>query len=203
MTSTKKALIAAAVAVIFAMGLIFWQVKARKAGPVELSAEDMQLIAEDQPPQMRARLAADEKARKDFAQDVRRLLAVAEEAESHGVANAPEMKRQLEFQKASVLAQYYFEKQGENNPDITDAEVDEYFKQPVNQHKLDQIIADAKAKDPQFAASDISPEQMNMLKQRLGRIYIAEKKAVEQGMDKKQEVRLQMVLQHERVLAKK
>ena len=203
MTSTRKALIAAAVAVIFSAGLIFWQVKARKSGPVELSAEDMQLIAEDQPPQMRARLAADEKARKDFAQDVRRLLAVAEEAESHGVANAPEMKRQLEFQKASVLAQYYFEKQGESGPDITDAEVDEYFKQPVNQQKFDQIIADAKAKDPQFAASDISPEQMNMLKQRLGRIYIAEKKAVEQGMDKKPEVRLQMVLQHARVLAQK
>jgi len=145
LTSTKKALIAAAVAVIFSAGLIFWQVKARKTGPVELSAADMQLIAEDQPPQMRARLAADEAARKDFAQDVRRLLAVAEEAESHGVSNAPEMKRQLEFQKASVLAQFYFEKQGENGPDITDAEVDEYFKQPLNQHKFDQIIADAKA----------------------------------------------------------
>ena len=203
MTSTRKALIAAAVAVIFSAGLIFWQVKARKTGPVELSAADMQLIAEDQPPQMRARLAADEAARKDFAQDVRRLLAVAEEAESHGVSNAPEMKRQLEFQKASVLAQFYFEKQGENGPDITDAEVDEYFKQPLNQHKFDQIIADAKAKDPQFAAQDISEEQMKMLKQRLGRIYIGEKKAIEQGMDKKPEVRLQMVLQHARVLAQK
>ena len=203
MTSTRKALIAAAVAVIFSAGLIFWQVKARKTGPVELSAADMQLIAEDQPPQMRARLAADEAARKDFAQDVRRLLAVAEEAESHGVSNAPEMKRQLEFQKASVLAQFYFEKQGENGPDITDAEVDEYFKQPLNQHKFDQIIADAKAKDPQFAAQDISEEQMKMLKQRLGRIYIGEKKAIEQGMDKKPEVRLQVVLQHARVLAQK
>jgi parvulin-like peptidyl-prolyl isomerase len=203
LTSTRKALIAAAVAVIFSAGLIFWQVKARKTGPVELSAEDMQLIAEDQPPQMRARLAVDEAARKDFAQDVRRLLAVAEEAESHGVGNAPEMKRQLEFQKSSVLAQYYFEKQGENGPNITDAEVDEYFKQPINQHKFDQIIADAKAKDPQFAAQDISEDQMNMLKQRLGRIYLAERKATEQGMDKKPEVRLQMVLQHARVLAQK
>jgi len=44
---------------------------------------------------------------------------------------------------------------------------------------------------------------MKMLKQRLGRIYIGEKKAIEQGMDKKPEVRLQMVLQHARVLAQK
>jgi len=204
LTSTRKALIAAAVAVIFAMGLIYWQVKARRSGPVELSAEDMAMIAEDQPAQMRARLATDEAARKDFAQDVRRLLAVAEEAESHGVGNAPDMKRQLEFQKASVIAQYYFEKQGEKGGgDITDSEVDEYFKQPVNQHKFDQIIADAKSKDPQFASQEIPPEQMNMLKQRLGRIYIAEKKAIDQGLDKKPEVRLQMLLQHARVLAQK
>ena len=203
MNSTRKALIAAAVAIIFSAGLIFWQVKARKAGPVELSAEDMQLIAEDQPPQMRARLAADEAARKDFAKDVKRLLAVAEEAEAHGVDKAPDMKRQLEFQKAQVIAQHYFEAQGENAPDIPDSEVEAYFKEPVNQHKFDQIIADVKAKDPQFAAQEIPAEQLNMLKQRLGRIYIAEKKAIEQGLDKKPTVRLQMLLQHARALAQK
>ena len=204
MNSTKKALIAAAVAIIFAGGLIFWQVKARKAGPVELTPEDMALIAEDQPPQMRARLATDETARKDFAQDVRRLLAVAEEAEKNGVGNEPDMKRQLEFQKASVIAQKYFETQGEQGPgDIKDTDVDEFFKQPGNQQKFDQIIADAKSKDPQFAAQEIPPEQLNMLKQRLGRIYIAEKKAIDQGMDKKPEVRLQMMLQHARVVAQK
>jgi parvulin-like peptidyl-prolyl isomerase len=203
LNSTRKALIAAAVAVIFSLGLIFWQVKARKAGPVELTAEDMTMIAEDQPAQFRARLAADETARKDFAQDVRRLLAVAEEAQAHGVDRAPDMKRQLEFQKASVIAQYYFEQQGESNPDINDNEVEEFFKQPVNQHKFDQLIADAKSKDPQFAAQEIPPEQLNMLKQRLGRIYIAEKKAIEKGLDKKPEVRLQTLLQHARVLAQK
>src|SRR5215217_4155052 len=187
------------------MGLIFWQVKARKAGPVELTPEDMTIIAEDQPPQMRARLATDEAARKDFAQDVRRLFAVAEEAEANGVGNAPDMKRQLEFQKASVIANAYFEKQGDTGTggDITDAEVDEFFKQPGNQAKFDQIIADAKSKDPQFASQEIPPEQLNMLKQRLGRIYIAEKKAMDKGMDKKPEVRLQMMLQHARVLAQK
>ena len=190
-------------AVIFAMGLIFWQVKARKSGPVELTPEDMALIAEDQPPQMRARLATDEAARKDFAQDVRRLLAVAEEAQAHGVDRAPDMKRTLDFQKASVIAQYYFEQQGENGPDISDNEVDEFFKQPSNQNKFDQIIADAKSKDPQFAAQEIPPEQMNMIKQRLGRIYIAEKKGLDQGLDKKPAVRLQMMLQHARALAQK
>jgi len=192
------------VAVIFAGGLIFWQVKARKTGPVELTPEDMALIAEDQPPQMRARLASDEAARKDFALQVRQLLAVAEEAEANGVGNEPDMKRQLEFQKASVIANAYFEKQSDTGTgDITDAEVDEFFKQPGNQAKFDQIIADAKSKDPQFAAQEIPPEQLNMLKQRLGRIYIAEKKAMDKGMDREPAVRLQMMLQHARVLAQK
>ena len=203
LNSTKKALIAAAVAIIFAGGLIFWQVKARHSGPVELTAADMQMLAEEQPPQMRARLAADEKARKDFADDIRKLLAVAEEATAHGVDKEPDMKRQLDFQKSSVIAQYYFQQQGENAPDISDNEVEEYFKQPVNQHKFDQLIADAKAKDPQFAAQEIPEEQLKMLKQRLGRLYIAERKAIEQGLDKKPELRLQVLLQHARAVAQK
>ena len=202
MNSTRKALIAAAVAVIFALGLIFWQVKARKIGPVELTPEDMAVIAESQPPQMRARLSTDEKARKDFAEQIKQLLAVAEEAQAHGVDRSPEMRRQLEFQKASIIAQKYFADQGEG-ADITDAEVDEFFKLPSNTSKFDQLLADAKSQDPQFAAQEIPPEQMTMLKQRLGRIYVAEHKAIEKGIDKKPEVRLQVMLQHARAVAQK
>ena len=203
MNSTKKALIAAAVAIIFAGGLIFWQVKARKTGPVELTAADMTLLAEDQPANLRHRLATDETARKDFALDLRRLLAVAEEAQTHGVDKAPDIKRQLEFQKATVLAQYYYEKQAEGTPDISDKEVEDYFNVPANKQKFDQLIADAKAKDPNMAAQEIPKEQLDMLKQRLGRIYIAEKKGLEQGYDKEPKVRLQTMLQHARVLAQK
>jgi hypothetical protein len=123
LNSTKKAYIAAAVAIVFAGALIFWQVKARNAGPVELTPEDMALIAEDQPAQMRSRLAADEAARKDFAKDVRRLLAVAEEARAHGIDKKADIKRQLEFQHAQVLAQSYFEQLGDKGPDIPDKEL--------------------------------------------------------------------------------
>src|SRR6476620_1364513 len=201
LNSTKKAYIAAAVAILFAAGLIFWQVKARRPGPVELTAEDMTLIAEDQPPQMRVRLAADESARKDFAQDVRRLLAVAEEARAHGVDRKPDIKRQVEFQRASILAQFYFEQAGDKGPDIPDKDVEEFFKEPINQQKFDQIISDAKSKDPQLAKQEIPKEQLDMLKGRLGRIYIAERRAKEQGLDKKPAVRIQTVLQEARVLA--
>jgi parvulin-like peptidyl-prolyl isomerase len=196
-------MVAAAVAILFSAGLIYWQVKARKAEAVHLSAEDMALIAEDQSPQMQARLATDETARKEFAKDVQRLLAVAEEAHNSGIAASPEMRRQLEFQRASVLAQFYFEQQGDKGADITDQEVTEFFKQPANQAKFDQIINDAKAKDPQFAAQQLPQEQLDMLKQRLGRIYLAEQRAKQQHLDQKPQVRLKMLLQEARVVAQK
>jgi parvulin-like peptidyl-prolyl isomerase len=204
LTSTRKALIAAVIAVLFSAGLIFWQVKARKAEAVNLSAEDMAIIAEDQSPQLRAQLARDEKARKDFAQDVQRLLAVAEEGRANGVDKTPEMRRQLEFQRTSVIAQHYFEQSGsKGEADITDQAVDEFFKQPGNQEKFDQILADAKKSNPQLAAQEIPKEQLDMLKQRLGRIYIGAARAKEQRLDQKQEVKLQLMLQEARVIAQK
>lgn len=203
MNSTSKALIAAAIAIVFCAGLIFWQVKARRLGPVELTAEDMTLLAEDQAPQMRARLATDEQARKDFAKGVRQLLAVAEEGEAHGVGNDPEMKRQLDFQRANVLAQFYFQNLGESGPNITDQEVTDYFKQPANEQRFQQLVEDAKKQDPQFAAQAQSKEQLDALKQRVGRVFLAEQKAVQQGLDKKPDVRLQVLLQHARAVASK
>jgi parvulin-like peptidyl-prolyl isomerase len=201
LNSTKKALIAAAVAIIFAGGLIFWQVKARKAAPLELTADDMTLLAEDTPPQVRARLATDDQARKDFALDMKRLLSVAEDAQAHGVDKEPEMKRQLDFQRAQLLSQFYAEDQGQNATNITDQEVDDYFNQPVNKYKFEQLLADAKSQDPTMG--ELPEDRLKMIKQRVGRIYIAEKRAVDQGIDKKPKVRLQLMLQHARFIVQK
>ena len=202
MNSTKKALIAAAVAVVFAGGLIFWQVKARKTGPVELTADDMTLLAENQAPQVRQRLATDETARKNFAQDLRRLFSVAEDAQAHGVDKDPDFKRELEYQRSQLLAQFYAEEQGENATNITDKEVEDYFSQPVNKYKFDQLVEAVKRRNPMISA-ELSEERLKEIKQDVGRVYISEKKAVEQGLDKKQVVRLQLMLQHARMLVQK
>ena len=203
MTATRKALIAAAIALIFCGGLIFWQVKARKTGPVELTAEDMAIIAEEQQPQIRARLASDEQARKDFALELRRWLALAEEAEAHGLHTTPDMKRQLELQRASIIATYYFQEQGENGPNITDDEVTQFFKDPLNQNRFDLLMADIKANDPNIAKQDIPQAEIEAFKQRVGRVYLGEKKGIEQGLDKKPKVRLQVLLQQARLLGQK
>ncbi|MGI9068831.1 MAG: peptidylprolyl isomerase [Pyrinomonadaceae bacterium] len=203
MKSTTKAWIAAAVAVVFSVALIAWQVKARRAETLNLSAEDMALIAEDQPPQFRSRLAQDAEARKSFAEDLRKLLAVAEEARAKGIGSKPEVKRQLDLVRSVVVAENYFKSQGSGGagPNISDQEVEEFFKQPANQAKFDQFINDAKAKNPQLAGGQIPDEQLKQVRRQLGQVLIGEQKAIAAGVDKQHSVDLQVKLEQARILA--
>ena len=203
MTSTTKAWIAAAVAIAFALGLIVWQVKARRSESLNLSAEDMATIAEEQSPQFRTRLASDANARKGFADDLRKLLAVAEEARAKGIGNKPDVKRQLDLVRSVVIAENYFKSQGagEAGPNISDQEVEEFFKQPANQAKFDQFINDAKAKNPQLAGGQIPDEQMKQVKRQLGQVLIGESKGVAAGIDKQRAIDLQIKLEQARILA--
>lgn len=203
MKSTTKALIAAGVAVAFALALIVWQVKARRSESLNLSAEDVALIAEDQSPQFRTRLASDEAARKEFAKDLKQLLAVAEEARAKGFANKPEMKRQLELVRSVVIAENYFKSQGGSapSPTVSEQEVEDLFKQPANQAKFDQFIADAKAKNPQLASTEIPEEQLKQVKRQLGQVLIGETRGVAAGVDKQRPVDLQIKMEQARILA--
>jgi len=202
LNSVTKAWIAAAVAVVFSLGLIAWQVKGRRSEAVNLSAEDVALIAEDQPPQFRTRLASDPAARKEFADDLRKLLAVAEEARSKGIANSPEMKRQLELARTVVIAQYYFKSQGSSAPaNVSEQEITAFFNQPGNQAKFDQFIQDAQATNPQLKGRTISDDQMNMAKQQLGQMLIGEQKGIAAGLDNTPGVKLQVRLQQSRLMA--
>ncbi|CAN5513948.1 hypothetical protein BH20ACI3_BH20ACI3_01420 [soil metagenome] len=202
MTSTTKAWIAAAVAVVFSVGLIAWQVKARRTEAVNLNSEDMALIAEDQPPQFRSRLASDEATRKDFAENLRSLLAVAEEARAKGVGGRPDMKRQLDLVRAVVIAENYMKSQGaQASSNATEPEVEEFFKDPVNVAKFDQFINDAKSKNPQLASGQIPEEQIKQVRSQLGQVLIGERKGIAAGVEKKRSVQLQIMLEHARMLA--
>jgi parvulin-like peptidyl-prolyl isomerase len=205
LTSTTKALIAAAVAIVFAAGLIGWQIKARHSDVIgNLSSEDMSLIAEDQSPQMQARLASDDSARKDFAKNIKELLAVAEAARESKIDQRPEIKRQMDLMRSVVVAEnYYKSQQGgrPRGPTIPEAEINEFFKQSANQQKFDQLIKDAQTKNPQFAANQLSDQQQKQLKQQLGQVLIGEQKGVQAGFDRKRAVQLQVMMEQSRVLA--
>lgn len=200
MTSTKKALIAGAIAVIFSLGLIVWQVKARRSEVVNLTAEDMALIAEDQPANFRAALSSDEKARKDFAEDIKQLLAVAEEARTKGIDKTPDMKRQLRIARAVVIAQKYFKSQGEGaKPNFSDQEIDQAYQNSENKKLFDELIAEAKAKNPQLAAG-IPEEQLQMFRRQLGELLLSESKGLAQGVESQRATELQIMLQQARAL---
>ncbi len=206
MTSTTKALIAGAVAVLFAIGLIGWQIKSRRNQAINLSSEDMKIIAEDQSPQIKARLAADESARKDFAKNIKELLAVAEEARQNKIDERPEIKRQIDLMRSVVIAENYFKSQqpnpaGPTNPNVSEGEIDEFFKQPAHQAKFDQFIKDAQSKNPQMAAGPVPEAQLKQVRQQLGQVLIGEEKGVKAGVDKKRDVQLQMLMEQSRVLA--
>src|SRR3954465_7726699 len=101
--STTKAFIAAGLAILFAAGLVFWQVKAGRAGAIELTADDMAKIAESFPPQAQMQLAADPEARKEFAKGLREMLAISEEARAAGVADRPDVQRQLNLARSVII----------------------------------------------------------------------------------------------------
>ena len=163
----------------------------------------MTRIAQDQAPQARARLATDERARKDFAKNVRELLAVAEEAKSKGIAYHPEIKRQLELIRAIVISQAYagYEAGKLGDTVASDADIDAFFKEPGQEERFDQFLADARASNPMMAGQQIPPEQLEEIKHQLGQVMLGERRGTAFGVDKKRNVELQIMLEQARLLA--
>jgi peptidyl-prolyl cis-trans isomerase C len=173
---------------------------ARGAG-LTITSEDMALLAADQGSPFQARLASDPEARKDFAKKVKQLLAVAEEARANGVADRPEMKRQIDLMRSAVIAENYFKslqanKESPPAPNVPDAEIEQFFNESANRQILDQFIGDIKARNPQ--APD---EQINSAKKQLGQALIGARKGAEAGIDRKRDVQLQIMMQQSQVLA--
>jgi len=204
LNSVTKAWIAAGVGILFSIGLIVWQVRASHAAPVNLSADDMTQIASDQAPQARQRLASDDAARKDFAKNVRELLAVAEEAKSKGIAYRPEIRRQLELIRAIVISQSYAESQA-GTPGaaaaVTDADVDAFYKEPGQEERFNQFLKDAQASNPTMAGQQIPPEQLKEIRKQLAQVLLGERHGTAAGVDKKRSVELQIMLEQARLLA--
>ncbi|HYO90558.1 MAG TPA: peptidylprolyl isomerase [Pyrinomonadaceae bacterium] len=207
MKSTTKALIAAGVAVFFSLGIIFWQASAHRARAINLTAEDMTLIAGQQPAQLRARLASDEKARKDFAKNIRQLLALAEEARAAGVADKPEVRRQLELMRTLIVAETYQEEEqkkagAQSIVNITPAEIESFMAESGQDQKFDQFVKDAQGLGIPIPEKLEESEQQR-LKQEWARVMLSERKGKAAGIDGRRETELQIMLQQSRVLVQK
>lgn len=210
-SSTTKALVAVGVAVAVALGLIIWQVMARRSSGVRLSAEDVtEIVKTMAPPQQLALLANDEKQRKEIVKELRELLAVAQEARAAGIADKPETKRQMETLRTFVLAQTYAQKQRESGaaatPDklYSKEEIDNFLKEQGQGEKFDQFLKDVQELGLLPSAGGVSEEQKTQLKNELwAPTQVLARKAQAAGVDKERKTQLLIQLQEAQVLAQK
>jgi parvulin-like peptidyl-prolyl isomerase len=208
---TTKALIVAGIAVAVAVALIGWQFYARRHRAVTLSQEDVAEIVKGmaRSPQELSMLASNEQQRKDFAHQLREILAMAQEARSTGIADKPDTQRQLEVMRTFVLAQVFAQKQrdaGKTNPDqlYTKDEVDKFLQEPGQDQKFEQFVKDVQDLGLLPSAGGMSEEQRNQLKNELwGPTQVVARKAKAAGVDKERRTQLLIEVQEAQVLARK
>ncbi|HEX7177997.1 MAG TPA: peptidylprolyl isomerase [Pyrinomonadaceae bacterium] len=203
--STKKAIIAAAVAIVACLGIIFWQAKVGSAHAVQISAEDMSLIAEGLAPRQRARLSSDAAYRKQVAGDLRQILALAEEARRAGVADRPAVRSQLELGRSFLIAQNYFKKQSEAKlqPEqiVSKEEIDAYLKEPGAEKRFEDALAVVQAQQP-TPSKELTEEEKSDFRDQWARIMLGERKGLAAGLDRERKVQLQIQLQEATTLAR-
>jgi serine/threonine protein kinase/parvulin-like peptidyl-prolyl isomerase len=187
------------VIVVVAGVLLFPRLRSKAA--VTLTADDMALIAADQSYETRVKLAKDDESRKEFAKNVRELLAVAAEAKQSGLAERPDIKRQLDLVKSVVIAQKYFESKGETaaTSSISDAEIEALYKENGMEDRFKQFLEDAQKNNPQ--SQHLSDDQLKAIRKQFGQVLIGERRGLAAGLDKKRDIELQVLLEQARILA--
>jgi parvulin-like peptidyl-prolyl isomerase len=207
--ATTKALIAALVAVAASVGLIVWQAKHNKAyaALTTLTPEDMSLIAESLAPADRMKLASSPEERKKLADDIRQILAVAAEAREKGVADRPEVKRQLEAMHMLVIAQMYVKKQRDANAKPDDykpkqEEIDAYLKDPKNIQEADSYLEDLKKMGMVPEDQPISDEIKEQFRQQWAPMALLAQKGKAAGIEADRATQLQVQFQQSVALSR-
>jgi parvulin-like peptidyl-prolyl isomerase len=199
--ATTKAIVAVLVAVLASVGLIFWQATRSRASVLtSLTPEDMGLIAESLAPADRARLASSPEERKKLSEDIKQILAVAAEAREKGIADKPEVKRQLEAMKMLVVAQMYVKKQRDANAKPEDyrpkqEEIDAFLKDPKNTQQADQYLEDLKKIGLVPDTQPITDEVKDQFRQQWAPMSLMAQKGKAAGVESDRATQLQIQFQ--------
>jgi parvulin-like peptidyl-prolyl isomerase len=189
------------VAVLASVGLIFWQATRSRASVLtSLTPEDMSLIAESLGPADRQRLAASPEERKKLSEDIKQILAVAAEARAKGIADKPEVKRQLEAMKMLVVAQMYVKKQRDANAKPEDyrpkpEEIEAYLKDPKNTQQADQYLEDLKKIGLVPESQPITDEVKEQFRQQWAPMSLMAEKGRAAGIESDRATQLQIQFQ--------
>ncbi len=208
MSAKTKALIAGLVAIAISVGVIFWVAKAKRAhGLTSLTAQDMQVLAESLSPMARMQLANNPEERKKMSEELKKILAVAEEARREGVADRPEVKRQLEAGRLFVIAQMYVKKQREAKAKPEDVmpkpeEIEALLKEPGKTEQADGYLADLQKAGLIPAEQTISDQDRQEFRQEWARAQLLAKRGLAAGVDKDRATQLQIELQQALALSR-
>ncbi len=173
---------------------------------INITATDMALLIEGLgiPPEDRARLSDKSEERIDFARNIRRMLAAAEEAKAAGYLARPELKLQTELSRAFVISQAYFKQRQDaaTRPEqvITAAEIDAFFNDPATGPQFEALVQDY-SKNSQLRGAPVSEEARTGLRNQYGRVMVGMRKGITAGLDRDRKTQLTVMVQQAKLLA--
>ena len=222
MSSMAKGLIVVAIMFVIGGGLVFWKANyGQSIGGGDLNritAQEMEILLKDANPMMLKRLSEDPELKKQQAENLKQLLAVASQARKEGIDQEPAIKTELENMRAEVLAvnydQFTNKDKGPMPPFgfIGEDRVKEFWadgsRESEFQKFLDSKLQLMKENNPEMADRQPSEEEIAQAKDYFAKIKIYQKEAEDKmasgelGEDFKLKADLQMKLQQAQLLAR-
>ena len=135
-STLPKALAVLAVLLALGIGLVVWKTKFAGHHDESLnrvSKEDMQLLLKDANPMQLKSIGSSPEQKKKVAENLEQLLAVASQARKEGIAEDPNVKRELESIRSLITASIYDKKINEGKAEmppfsfITEDQVKEFW----------------------------------------------------------------------------
>lgn len=188
-----KAIAAIALVVAIAGVLVAVQLfSAPKA--VKLSAHEMELIVgELMPPMQQQELAESQEKRKEFANRLKQLLAVAEQAKVEGYDKRAEVQTQLAGQEDALVYSAYKKKHPEAT--VSEEEINAFYQ--ANPNEFDTFIQN----NPRQQAQAQGPQRESMKKQ-FGEFKVMLGRAKKEGLDQDEVVKIQAILERSQTLVR-
>lgn len=217
-----KALGVLAVLLLLGVGLVVWKMKFAPAHHDELltrvTADDMQLLLKDASPMQLKSISSSPEQKKKVAESLRQLLAVASQARKDGVADDPNVKRELESIRSLITASLYDKKINADKAQmppfsfITEDQINEFYSGGnATRHEaefkefLDAKIALARESGKFPKDKELEENEIKQAKDDFAKVKIYEEEAAakrgELGEEFARELDLQVGLQQAQFLA--
>lgn len=138
----NKSIIAIALMLAAAVGLLVMQSKATSVNTVNITKEDIESWLQIIPPQQLRAIAAAPDAKKQIVDNLKEIFSLSLEAERLGITSRPEIQSDLNLMEKVALAETFRNRKASEQPkavEVTDAEKAEFYKN--NPNAFDQFVA--------------------------------------------------------------